>query len=81
MNSTARATVVAAAVIIGMLVGFCAAYVILTWTGFCPRSQLCATPLTHAALAFVVVPFAGMGGAFLALRVFEGRAKTRDSHK
>jgi hypothetical protein len=81
MNSKGRATVVATAVILGMVAGYCAAYVLLASTGFCPRSQLCATPLTHAALAFVVVPFVGMGCAFLALRVFEGRAKMRDSLK
>ena len=78
MTSTARATIVAAAVILGMIAGFCAAYVLLTWTGFCPRSQLCATTLTHAALAFVAAPFVGMGAAFLALRVFEGSAKSRE---
>ena len=76
MNSTARAALVATAVIVGMIVGFCAAYVLLSWTGFCPRSQLCATTLTHAALAFVAVPFAGMAGAFLALRVFERRPRS-----
>jgi hypothetical protein len=81
MNSKSRATVVATAVILGMIAGFFAAYVLLKWTGFCPRSQLCATPLTHAGLAFVVVPFVGMGCAFLALRVFEGRASSRDSLK
>jgi hypothetical protein len=71
MNSTARATIVATAVIVGMIVGFCAAYVILTWSGLCPRSQLCATTLTHAALAFVAAPFVGMGAAFLSLRLLE----------
>ncbi|HMI57323.1 MAG TPA: hypothetical protein VK511_04705 [Gemmatimonadaceae bacterium] len=81
MTSKTRATVVATAVILGMVAGFCAAYVLLTATGLCPRSQLCATPLTHAGLAFVVVPFVGMGCAFLVLRVFEGRAKMRDSLK
>ena len=78
MTSKTRATVVAAAVIFGMLAGFCVAYVLLTWSGLCPRSQLCATPLTHAGLAFVVVPFVGMGCAFLVLRFFEGRAKARE---
>jgi hypothetical protein len=81
MTSKGRATVVATAVIVGMIAGFCVAYVLLAWTGFCPRSQLCATPLTHAGLAFVVVPFVGMGCAFLVLRFFEGRAKTRGSFK
>jgi hypothetical protein len=81
MNSKGRAAVVAAAVILGMVAGFCAAYVLLTWSGLCPRSQLCATPLTHAGLAFVVVPFVGMGCAFLALRMFEGRSKSRHSVK
>lgn len=81
MTSKSRATVVATSVVLGMVGAYFAAYVLLTWTGFCPRSQLCATPLSHAALAFVVVPFAGMGCAFLALRMFEGRASARDSLK
>lgn len=76
MNSKSRATVVATAVVLGMVAGYFAAYELLTWTGFCPRSQLCATPLTQAGLAFVVVPFVGMGCAFIALRAFQKRPRS-----
>jgi len=77
MNSRSRATVVASVVILGMLAGFVAAYFLLEWAGVCPREHLCATPVAHSALAFIVVPFAGMACAFLALRTFEKRSKMR----
>jgi hypothetical protein len=60
-----------------MVAGFCAAYLLLAWTGFCPREHLCETRVAHAALAFVVVPFSGMAAAFLTLRTFEKRVKLR----
>ena len=79
MNSRNRASLVAVAAILGMVLGFWAAYLLLVWTGVCPREHLCATPLAHSALAFVVVPFAGMTCAFLALRAIERRARMRAS--
>jgi H+/Cl- antiporter ClcA len=80
-NSKARAMVVAVAAILGMVLGFWAAYLLLVWTGVCPREHLCATHLAHSALAFVVVPFAGMACAFLALRGIEKRARMRDASR
>jgi hypothetical protein len=62
-----------------MILGFCAAYFLLAWTGFCPRERICATPLAHSALALVVVPFAGMTCAFITLRAMERRARMRAS--
>jgi hypothetical protein len=77
MNSRSRAIVVASVVILGMIAGFCAAYFLLVWAGICPREHLCATPVAHSALAFIVVPFSGMACAYLALRVLEKRSKMR----
>ena len=81
MNSRNRASLVAVAAILGMVLGFWAAYLLLVWTGVCPREHLCATPLAHSALAFVVVPFAGMACAFLALRAIEKRSRVRESSR
>jgi len=76
-SSRLRATTVAAAVIIGMLVGFGATLFILRRTGYCPLRPLCDTSVGYFALAFIPAPFLGLGFGYLSLRMLEKQARMR----